>query len=99
MSKKPIDPEVQQFQTDLLQSIRDMKAGRAGRVHRVALTPAAQARVKSGLSQAVFAQMLGVSVKTLQNWEQGRTQPSGAASTLIKVAMHAPKALAKAVAA
>jgi putative transcriptional regulator len=99
MSKKPMDLEMQQFQADLLQSVRDMKAGRAGRVHRVALTPAAQARVKSGLSQAVFAQMLGVSIKTLQNWEQGRTQPSGAASTLIKVAMHAPKALARAVAA
>ncbi len=98
MSKKKLDPEMQQFQAELLQSVRDMKAGRAGRVHRAELTPAAQARIKSGLSQTGFAQLLGVSIKTLQNWEQGRTQPSGAASTLIKVAMHSPKVLAKAMA-
>jgi putative transcriptional regulator len=94
MTSKKIDPEMAQFQADLLQSIRDMKAGR---VHRVALTPAAQARIKSGLSQAGFAELLGVSIKTLQNSEKGRTQPSGAASTLIKVAMHSPKVLVKAM--
>jgi putative transcriptional regulator len=98
MSKKRIDPEMLQFQADLLQSVRDMKAGRAGRVHHVELTAAAQARIKSGLSQTRFAELLGVSIKTLQNWEQGRTQPSGAANTLIKVAMHSPKVLAKAIA-
>ena len=97
MIKKKIDPEMQQFQADLLQSVRDMKAGRVGRVHRLDLTTAAQARIKSGLSQAGFAELLGVSIKTLQNWEQGRTQPSGAAHTLIKVAMHSPKVLAKAM--
>jgi len=86
---------MQQFQADLLQSVRDMKAGR---VHRIELTTAA-ARIKSGLSQAGFTELLGVSIKTLQNWEQGRTQPSGAANTLIKVAMHSPKVLAKAMAA
>ncbi len=98
MSKQKIDPEMLQFQADLLQSVRDMKAGRAGRVHYVELTAAAQARIKSGLSQTGFAELLGVSIKTLQNWEQGRTQPSGAANTLIKVAMHSPKAIVKAIA-
>ncbi len=48
MIKKNIDPEMHQFQADLLQSVRDMKAGRVGRVHRVELTAAAQARIKSG---------------------------------------------------
>ena len=99
MIKKKIDLEMQQFQADLLQSVRDMKAGRVGRVHRLELTPAAPARIKSGLSQTGFAELLGVSIKTLQNWEQGRTQPSGAANTLIKVAMHSPKVLLKALAA
>jgi putative transcriptional regulator len=99
MNKKKIDPDMQQFQADLLQSVCDMKAGRVGRVHRVALTAAAQARIKSGLSQTGFAELLGVSVKTLQNWEQGHTQPSGAANTLVKVAMHSPKVLVKAMAA
>lgn len=97
MRNKKFDSEVQQFQADLLQSVRDMKAGRVGNAHRIELTAAAQARIKSGLSQTGFAQLLGVSIKTLQNWEQGRTQPSGAASTLIKVAMHSPKVLAKAL--
>ena len=98
MIKKKIDPKMQQFQADLLQSLRDMKAGSVGRVHRIELTAASQARIKSGLSQTGFAELLGVSIKTLQNWEQGRTQPSGAANTLIKVAMYSPKVLAKAMA-
>ena len=68
-----------------------MKAGRTGRVHRVELRAAAKARIKFGLSQTGIAEPLGVSIKTLQNWEQGRTQPSGAADTLIKVAMHSRK--------
>jgi putative transcriptional regulator len=45
------------------------------------------------LSQAQFAQLLGVSVRTLQGWEQGRKQPSGAARTLITLAQRNPKAL------
>ena len=87
------DPEMTRFQADLMEAVRDMKAGRAARVHRVALPAAADARAKAGLSQAQFAQLLGVSVRTLQNWEQGRTAPSGAAQTLIRVALHAPKVL------
>jgi putative transcriptional regulator len=60
---------------------------------------AAQARIKSGLSQTGFAGLSSVCSKTLQNWDQDRTQPSGAANTLIKVAMHSPKVLAQALAA
>jgi putative transcriptional regulator len=47
----------------------------------------------SGLSQSAFAALLGVSVRTLQDWEQGRRKPSGAAKTLIKVAELHPEAL------
>jgi putative transcriptional regulator len=93
-----IDPEMAQFQADLLESVRDMKAGRAGRVHRFELSAAADARSRVGMSQPQFAQLLGVSVRTLQNWEQGRTKPSGAAQTLIKVALCAPQALREVVA-
>ena len=81
------------FKADLLEAVRDMKASRAARVTKVELPAAADARARVGLSQAQFAQLLGVSVRTLQNWEQGRTAPSGAAQTLIRVAMKAPAVL------
>ena len=42
---------------------------------------------------AQFATLLGVSVRTLQGWEQGRTQPSGAARTLLAIALRSPQAL------
>jgi putative transcriptional regulator len=74
---------------ELLQSIKEMKAGKV----RVVLTPATEAREKTGLSQSQFAQLLGVSVRTLQGWEQGRKQPSGAAKTLLAIAQANPKAL------
>jgi putative transcriptional regulator len=74
---------------DLLQSIREMKAGKT----KIVCTPATEARVKTGLSQSQFAALLGVSVRTLQGWEQGRKQPSGAARTLLAIARTNPKAL------
>jgi len=51
------------------------------------------ARASTGLSQASFAKLMGVSVRTLQEWEQGRKTPSGAAATLLKVATRHPKVL------
>jgi putative transcriptional regulator len=50
-------------------------------------------RGKTGLSQAKFAKLLGVSVRTLQEWEQGRRAPSGAARTLLLIAAKNPRAL------
>jgi hypothetical protein len=64
---KSIDKEMVQFQEDLLASVRQMKAGKAARTTVVALTPAAEARSKVGVSQMEFATLLGVSVRTLQD--------------------------------
>jgi len=50
-------------------------------------------RAKTGLSQSRFASLLGVSVRTLQDWEQGRRAPSGGARTLLLVAAKSPRAL------
>lgn len=75
---------------ELLAAITDVKAGRHGEVHRVVLTEASEARVKTGLSQPKFAELLGVSVRTLQEWEQGRRSPSGAARSLLHIAALRP---------
>ena len=56
------------------------------------------ARSASGLSQAQFAQATGVSVRTLQEWEQGRKKPSGAAQSLLKLVSRHPELLAELVA-
>lgn len=74
---------------ELLQSVREMKAGQV----RVVSSPVIEARNKTGLSQSQFAALMGVSVRTLQGWEQGRKQPSGAARTLLAIASNNPKAL------
>jgi putative transcriptional regulator len=78
---------------ELLASVREMKTNLRGRTHRPEISEIAQARLVSGLSQAAFAALLGVSVRTLQDWEQGRREPSGAAKTLIKVAARHPEVL------
>jgi putative transcriptional regulator len=85
--------EVQKFQDDLLTSVKQMRRGRAARVTKVKLPAAAEARASVGLSQQEFAQLLGVSARTLQDWEQGRREPTGAARTLLKVAGKHPKLL------
>ncbi|WP_236237231.1 helix-turn-helix domain-containing protein [Pseudomonas faucium] len=75
---------------ELLESIREVKAGHFGAVRQVEVTEAAEARSKTGLSQPRFAELLGVSVRTLQEWEQGRRTPSGAARSLLHIAATRP---------
>jgi putative transcriptional regulator len=76
---------------EILEGIREIKRGEQGRV--TTLPSVSSIREKTGLSQAVFARLLGVSVRTLQEWEQGRRAPSGAARTLLLVAAKNPHAL------
>jgi putative transcriptional regulator len=76
---------------EILNGIREIKAGRTGRVTTV--PSIARTRESLGLSQAQFARLMGVSVRTLQEWEQGRRSPSGAARTLLLIANRNPKAL------
>ncbi len=76
---------------EILEGIRQLKRGEHGRIVNV---PAiASIREKTGLPQSRFAELLGVSVRTLQEWEQGRRKPSGAARTLLLIAEKNPRAL------
>jgi putative transcriptional regulator len=52
------------------------------------------ARAGTGLSQAMFAKLIGVSLRTLQEWEQGRKRPSGPASALLRIVVRDPRVLA-----
>jgi putative transcriptional regulator len=76
---------------EILQGLREIKRGEHGRV--VNVPSVAGIRERTGLSQARFAQLLGVSVRTLQDWEQGRRAPSGAAKTLLIIADKNPRTL------
>jgi putative transcriptional regulator len=94
-TKRLTDAQISEYEQgrdlgeELLQAVREMKAGQG----RVVYSPAVEARQKTGLSQSQFAALLGVSVRTLQGWEQGRKQPSGAARTLLAIARENPKAV------
>ncbi|MFT3859222.1 MAG: helix-turn-helix domain-containing protein [Aquabacterium sp.] len=77
----------------LLQSVQEMKAGKAARVTQVEPNEVAEARLQTGLSQTQFAEALCISKRTLQEWEQGRRAPSGAAQALIRIARKHPEVL------
>jgi putative transcriptional regulator len=76
---------------EILDEIRRIKRAEHGRVTNV--PSVASVRERTGLSQLKFATLLGVSVRTLQEWEQGRRAPSGAARTLLLIAAKNPRAL------
>ena len=87
---------------NLVQSIRQ-----AGRIRRGEAKPSRvtefspvdvkEVRLRLGKSQTAFAQMIGVSVATLQNWKQGRRRPEGPARALLRVAAANPEAVAAAL--
>lgn len=96
-SKKPMgDNELLAWENardlaaELEQSVREMLAGQGKAVE---IPTVVAVRMQSGLSQSLFAKLLGVSVRTLQEWEQGRRKPSGAAQTLLTIAQKHPEVL------
>ncbi|HEY6218532.1 MAG TPA: NadS family protein [Gemmatimonadaceae bacterium] len=87
---------------DLLKSVRqagEIRRGRVkpGRVTEFEPDDVKAVRAKLGQSQSDFALMIGVSVATLRNWEQGRRTPDGPALALLRVAARNPKAVAEAL--
>lgn len=81
----------------LLQSVREMKARQFARTTDVEVNEVVQARQSTGLSQAEFASALSISKRTLQEWEQGRRLPSGAAQALIRIAHKHPEVVREAL--
>ena len=94
-AKPMTDKELAAFEAErdigaeIVQALKEAK----GRRVRVTYSPVIAARQNSGLSQSAFAALLGVSVRTLQGWEQGRREPTGAAKTLLAIAQKMPEAL------
>ena len=78
---------------ELLEAIRDVKAGQHGATYTVEPNEIVATRVKCGLSQTQFAKALHISSRTLQQWEQGRRHPSGAAEALLKIVAKHPEVL------
>jgi putative transcriptional regulator len=81
---------------EILEGIREIKTFKAGKIElktRELKEPSSpQAiRLKLNLSQAAFAGLMGVSLRTVQDWEQGRRQPSGPAKSLLRIAEQHPE--------
>jgi putative transcriptional regulator len=101
MSKKLTGRALARFEAgrdiwrEVLDGARQIKAGGGKRFKAEPRSPIVRARLKSGLTQAQFAALLGVSKRTLEQWEQGRRSPSGAAKTLMRVAELFPEVLRK----
>lgn len=99
MSKKLTGKELARFESqrdiwqEVLEGVREIKAGGGKRTMVEPRSPVVRARLKVGLTQARFAALPGVSKRTLEQWEQGRREPSGAAKTLIRVAERHPDVL------
>jgi putative transcriptional regulator len=89
---------------ELVASVREagkIKRGEVAPSRKFHFKPAAVRKIRTdlGLSQSEFALLIGVSVSTLQNWEQGRRQPDGPARALLKVAATHPEAVKDALSA
>jgi putative transcriptional regulator len=82
----------------LLESVRQMKARNFARATEVAVNEVIEARQSTGMSQSEFALALSISKRTLQEWEQGRRSPSGAAQALIRIARKHPEVVREALA-
>src|SRR6266850_6985582 len=87
--------KIRNIGNEILRGLQELKRGTVGRV--LTYPPVAETRARVGLSQIEFARLLGVSVRTLQEWEQERRAPSGPARTLLAIAHKNPRALLDAV--
>ena len=83
------------IRAEIRTAMREARAGlkSSHHVHHIDVSEITSVRARVGLSQEKFAAILGVSPRTLQEWEQGRRKPSGAALSLLTVAKKRPEVL------
>lgn len=80
---------------ELLKAVKQMKAKKKARVYTPEQLLAISARQSVNLTQKEFARLLNVSIDSIQDWEQGRRSPRGAAKTLLRIAQKHPEVLAQ----
>jgi putative transcriptional regulator len=97
-SRKSTKTSGEELGQRLLESVRQMKARNFARVTTVEINEVVEARQGTGMSQSEFASALSISKRTLQEWEQGRRSPSGAAQALIRIARKHPEVVREALA-
>jgi putative transcriptional regulator len=78
---------------EILEGIKAIKKGEGKSFRVEAPSDVKKTREYLSLSQSAFAVLMGVSIRTLQDWEQGRRRPSGPAAALLRVASRHPEAL------
>lgn len=78
---------------EILEGVKAIKEGKGKRFKVELPSDVKKIREHLNLSQSAFAALMGVSIKTLQEWEQGRRKPSGPASALLRIANRHPEAL------
>ena len=81
------------FGQEILEGVKTVKEGKGRRIKVELPSDVKKIREHLHLSQSAFAALMGVSIKTLQEWEQGRRKPSVPASALLRVANRHPEAL------
>ena len=98
IARKTAKTTGEQLGQRLLESVRQMKARNFARVTTVEVNEVVEARQSTGMSQSEFASALSISKRTLQEWEQGRRSPSGAAQALSRIARKHPEVVREALA-
>ena len=85
---------------EILEGIKEIKAHKDGRINlstRKLKEPSSPKEIRSklNLSQSAFAALMGVSTRTIQDWEQGRREPKGPAKSLLRIAEQYPEVFLK----
>src|SRR5438552_8141274 len=99
MNRKLTGKELARFEAkrnvwkEVVEGARSIQRGHGKRIVAHPRSPIVRVRLQAGLTQAQFAALLGVSRRTLEQWEQGRRSPTGAAKALLRIAELHPEVL------